>query len=79
MLTEYIQAAMGHASCEHLDDGSHYCEIPVLPGVWSNADTIDAARAELQDVLEAWIALGLARNEPIPSIDGIEIAVQGVR
>jgi len=79
MLTEYIIAAMRRAVCEQLDDGSIYCEIPVLPGVWSNADAEGEARAELQDVLEAWIALGLARNESLPAIDGIEIVVQGVR
>ncbi len=80
MLTEYIQAAMRHARCEQLpDDDTWYCEIPQLPGVWSDAESMDKARAELQDVLESWIALGLARNEPIPAIDGVEIVIQGVR
>ncbi|HUG16449.1 MAG TPA: type II toxin-antitoxin system HicB family antitoxin [Thermomicrobiales bacterium] len=79
MLAEYITAAMRHVVCEQLDDGSTDCKIPELPGVWSNADSEGEARTEIQDVLEAWIALGLALNEPLPAIDGIEIAVQGVR
>ncbi|HMM42062.1 MAG TPA: type II toxin-antitoxin system HicB family antitoxin [Thermomicrobiales bacterium] len=79
MLTDYIAAAMRHMACEQLpDDDTWYCEIPDLPGVWSNAPTLDEAHAELQDVLEAWIALGLARHEAIPAIDGVEIAVQAV-
>jgi len=60
MLTDYIRAAMRHATCEWLpDDGVYYCEIPELPGVWATGADETAARAELQEVLEGWIALGI--------------------
>ena len=58
MLTKYIQAAMNKARYEILpDDGSFYGEIPGFDGVWANADTLEACRDELKEVLEGWILL----------------------
>ncbi|HYI14834.1 MAG TPA: hypothetical protein VEX37_05560 [Thermomicrobiales bacterium] len=72
MHAEYIEAAMRHARCEVFDeDGTHFCEIPVCPGVWANESTRERALEELRSVLEGWILLGLAMNEPIPEIDGV--------
>jgi predicted RNase H-like HicB family nuclease len=77
VLTEYINAAMRHARYEILpESGGYYGEIPELPGVWANADTLEACREELREVLEDWIALGLAQGSPIPSIDGFAITVK---
>jgi predicted RNase H-like HicB family nuclease len=77
MLTQYIQAAMRHARYEILpDDGTFYGEIPELDGVWSDADTLEACREQLQEVLEEWILLGISLNHVIPPIDGIELKIQ---
>lgn len=78
MLTEYIQAAMRRATYEVLDDGTCYGEIPDLSGVWANADTLAATQAELQEVLEGWITLGLRLNHPLPVLDGIALTVDRV-
>jgi len=44
MLTSYIRAAMRQARYEIVeDDGSFYGEIPAIPGVWANAQTLEAA------------------------------------
>ena len=76
MLTDYIQAALRRARCEWLaDDGLFYCEIPDLPGVWASGQDETVARTELREVLEGWIALGLAMRHPFPPLDGIEIKV----
>ena len=59
MLTEYIQAAMRKAHYEILPDGEGYFgKIAGLQGVWANANTLEACRDELQEVLEEWIILG---------------------
>ena len=77
MLTEYIEAGLRHASCSWLaEDGGFFCEIPELPGVWSTGATEAEARAELREVLEGWLALGLSLGHPLPIIDGVEIVVQ---
>ena len=53
MLTEYIRAAMRQAKYEIIeDDGSFYGEIPPVPGVWANGETLEACREELESVLE---------------------------
>ena len=74
MRTEYINAAMQHAVYERLpDDISYYGEIPGLQGVWANLEQLDQCRAELQEVLEDWLLLGLRLGHDIPSIDGISL------
>jgi predicted RNase H-like HicB family nuclease len=58
MLTKYIQAALHKAKYKILsDDDTFYGEIPGFQGVWANADTLEACREELAEVLEEWILL----------------------
>ncbi len=79
MSTSYIQVAMRHARYEWLpDDGIYYGEIPALPGVWASAAIEDELPAALQDVLEGWIALGLALHHVMPAIEGSLINARDV-
>ena len=79
MLTAYINAAMCSAHYELLEDGEGYVgKIPKLQGVWENANTLEACRDELREVLEEWIILGLRMNHDIPAIDGIELNLEKV-
>ncbi len=75
MLTNYIRAAMAHAVYEILSDKTYYGEIPGLAGVYANADTLDACRGQLQEVLEGWIVLGLRMNHAFPEVDGIRLDI----
>ena len=76
MLTEYIRAAMHRASYEILSDGTFYGEIPGLQGVYANADTLEACREELQEVLEGWIVLGLRLGHPLPEVGGVRLTLE---
>ena len=77
MLSAYIDAAMSHATYSTLEEsGRYFFEIPGLQGVWAVADTIEAGRKELQEVLEDWIALGLSMHHRIPVVDGIDINLE---
>ena len=77
MLTEYIEAAMKKARYEILpDDNSFYGEIPGFAGVYANADTLEACRRELREVLEDWVLLSISRHLPLPVVDGIELKVR---
>jgi predicted RNase H-like HicB family nuclease len=78
MLTEYIQAAMRHATMERLDDGSYYAEIPPTPGVWADGPDPATCLTTLQEVLEDWLLVSLAHQLPIPPVDGITLAVTQV-
>ena len=74
MLTDYIQAAMRRAKYEILpDDNTYYGEIPGFQGVWANADTLEACRIQLQEVLEDWIVLGLRLRHTLPIVDDIDL------
>lgn len=75
MLSEYIQAAMHQAKYSILEDnGTFIGKIPKCQGVWAQADTLEACRSELQEVLEEWIILGLKMGHPLPVIDGIDLS-----
>ena len=75
MLTKYIRAAMGKATYEILSDGSFYGEITGFNGVYANADTLEACRELLKEVLEGWILLRVSLHFPLPSVDGIGLAI----
>ena len=74
-MTDYIQAAMRHAHYEILEDGTYYGEIPDCPGVYASAETLEACREQLHEVLEDWIVLGLRMGHTFPLIDGISLGV----
>jgi predicted RNase H-like HicB family nuclease len=77
MLTSYINAAMRKAHYDILPDGEGYIgKIEANQGVWANADTLEACRDELREVLEEWILLGLNMGHAIPVIDGIELNIK---
>ena len=64
MLTAYIKAAMRKAHYEILPDNEGYFgKIEVLQGVWANADSLEACREELREVLEEWILLGIKMDQ----------------
>ncbi|MBI3967506.1 MAG: type II toxin-antitoxin system HicB family antitoxin [Chloroflexi bacterium] len=79
MLTAYIQAAMRRAKYELVpEDQAFYGWIPGFEGVYSYADTLEACREELQEVLEEWIVLGLRHDDPLPVVDGIDLSIKAV-
>jgi len=61
-----------------LDDSTFYGEIPGFDGVYANADTLEACREELLEVLEEWILFRVSRNLPLPIVEEIELAIKEV-
>lgn len=76
MLTSYIAAAMAKARYKIIDDGSYFGEIPGLPGIWADAKSLEACRAELQGVLEDWLIVKLRDGDPIPRIGRVQLAIR---
>lgn len=73
-MSQYIKGAMRRARYEILsDDGTFYGEIPGFEGVYANAPTLEAARDELEEVLEEWILFRVSRTLPVPEVDGISL------
>lgn len=73
MLTEYIEAAMRHATYEILEDKSYYGEIPECNGVWANELTLAETEKDLRGALEGWIILHFQDGAELPIMDGIDI------
>ena len=73
MIDEYMQAALRRATFQETDEGVYIGEIPGFDGVWSQGSTIDEARAELPEVLEGWMLLGLRLGHELPVVDGINL------
>ena len=70
---------MRKAHYKLLPDGEGYFgSIEEMEGVWANADTLEACREELQEVLEEWIILGLKMGHPVPPVEGISLDIQEV-
>jgi predicted RNase H-like HicB family nuclease len=79
MLTQYIQAAMRQANYKILaDDEGFFGEIPGFQGVWANAETLEACRDELAEVLEEWIFFRLSDHLPLPTVNGLNLVVEKV-
>jgi predicted RNase H-like HicB family nuclease len=79
MLTDYIRSALHRARYEILpDDGSFYGEIPGFDGVYADADTLEACREELEEVLEEWILFRISRNLSLPVVDELELVIKEV-
>ncbi len=77
MLTSYVRAAMHRARYEIIpEDGSYYGEIPGFQGVYANAETLEACRDELEEVLEEWMLFRISRSLPLPVLDGIDLTVR---
>lgn len=76
MIQNYLHQAMRQARYEILaDDGSCYGEIPICPGVYANAPTLEACRTELIEVLEEWLLFRFQQQMPIPVIDGLSFQI----
>ena len=79
MLTAYVNAAMKKAIYEILPDNEGYFgKIEGLQGIWANAETLEACREELKEVLEEWILLSIKMGHTIPIIDGIDLNVKEI-
>jgi len=79
MLTAYINAALRKARYEILPEAEGYFgAIEGLQGVWAQAETLEACREELREVLEEWIVLGLKLGHSLPTIDGVSLASEEV-
>lgn len=79
MLLAYINSAMRKAEYEILpDEGQYYGQIRGFQGVWANGPGLESCREELQQVLEDWILVSVAKNLPLPVVDGMELKVKEV-
>jgi predicted RNase H-like HicB family nuclease len=68
ILSDYIRAAMSTMEVKRLDSGEWFASIPLCPGVWASADSPEAVRAEITEVLKEWILFTLSDGDELPPI-----------
>ena len=78
MVTKYLRAAMRGAKYELLEEGGYYGSIPGFDGVWADAACLEDCRDELEEVVQEWLLFRLARQLPVPILDGIDLVVREV-
>jgi predicted RNase H-like HicB family nuclease len=66
MLTTYIAKALRRARYETVD-GMVCATVPGLRGVIATATTVEDCRAQLTEVIEAWVVVRVARGLEVPS------------
>jgi predicted RNase H-like HicB family nuclease len=69
MITTYIQQKLEEAEFKILEDGTYFGEIASSPWVWANKNSLYECQRELQEVLEEWVILHIAKREKIPGVD----------
>jgi predicted RNase H-like HicB family nuclease len=79
VISQYIASALSRAHYELLESGEgFYGSIPELTGVWAQSPTLEECCEELKSALEDWLLFSLSRQQPIPIMDGIDLAVREV-
>jgi predicted RNase H-like HicB family nuclease len=73
MIVQYCTEALKQASYKRLEDESWFAEIPGFTGVWANAETVEATRDELYEVLQEWLLLKLKDGDLLPIVNGIDL------
>lgn len=76
MIRDYLAAALRRARYSELENGSYCAEVRGLRGVIATGDTLEDCRAELEDVIEEWILVRVARGLDIPSLGAARIRVR---
>ncbi len=62
---------MRHAKYEVMEDNRFFASIAECPGAWSDGDTLQLCREELQSVLEEWAVFRVSRSLNVSSVEGI--------
>lgn len=70
MLTEYVEAAMGLAQAEKMEDSRYFGAIPGFQGLWAEGKTKKECLGELRRSLEEWLVLALREDEDLPELPG---------
>lgn len=74
LLRRYASVAAEMAEVKLLEDQSLFLEVPALPGVWAEGETLRDALTELREVIFEWAALKVQDQDgDIPVLDGLDL------
>ena len=76
MIRAYLDEALKRGRYSQLEDGSYCAQVRGLRGVVATGRTLESCRAQLQEVVEEWILVRVARGLDIPPLGGRRIRVR---
>jgi predicted RNase H-like HicB family nuclease len=76
MIRSYLDAALSRALYTKFEDGSYGAEVRGLRGVIATGSTLEACRKELEEVIEEWVLVRVARGLRIPALGTARIRVR---
>ena len=76
MIRRYIDQALERARYSQLEDGSYCAEVRGLRGVIATGSTLERCRATLQEVVEEWILVRVARGLAVPALGKEKIRIR---
>jgi predicted RNase H-like HicB family nuclease len=75
MVRQYIDRALHRATYEEPDGGTFTGEVPGLQGALAHADTLESCREQLAEVIEERVLVRVSQGLPLPTVDGVTVAV----
>ena len=76
MIRNYLNRALERARYSQLEDGTYCAEVPGLRGVIATGGTLERCRSTLQEVIEEWVLVRVARGLSVPALGGQRIRVR---
>jgi len=76
MILAYLEQALKRAEYAELEDGTFVAEVPGLQGVIGTGGDRGSCTANLQEVVEEWVLVRIARGLPVPPLGGVTVAVK---
>ena len=73
MLSEYVRASrVASGNLRDAPEGEgFFAEVPALPGVWANANTLEECRDALREVIDDWILVRARHQLELAILDGV--------
>jgi predicted RNase H-like HicB family nuclease len=76
MIRDYLGEGLRRAKYSPLEDGSFAAEVRGLKGVIATGGTLEECRETLQEVIEEWVLVRVARGLDVPSLGRVKIRVR---
>ena len=75
LVSRYVFAVSLRALVERMEDGRWYASVPLLPGVWADADSEEEVRTAVREVIGEWVRLKIDhRHGDMPPLPGIDLS-----
>ena len=76
MIRDYLDEALKRAKYTKLEDGGYAAEVRGLAGVVAIGKTLESCRTQLQEVIEEWVLLRVARGLSVPAVGRARIRIR---